>query len=214
MSLNCGCPAAASLPSIVLQECKEKIGQIQKLIFQRVYSAAGTKNSFVVATADPTAKATWQAVFTANDGTKALITPYVESPENTAGGARMWGGGNESLGGIEKVVGREPSSFTAKFLDINQGDIAKLKQLQCENLGTFLIDEFGRIGGLVDNMTTPTKFMPVPIHSLFIGDKKLGMLTDPDENVIQFSLMPNWSDKLKWYTPAEGFNPLTDLVNV
>lgn len=215
MSLNCGCPQAASLPSIVLGECKEKLGQIQKLIFQRVFSAAGTKNAFVVATADPTAKATWQTVLTASDGTKAVITPYVESPESTAGGARTWGGGNDSLGGIERITGREPSAFTGKFLDIDQLTASKLKRLSCENLGVFFVDEFGRIAGLADNLTTPTKFMPVPIQSLFIGDKKMGMLTDPDENAIQFALSPNWSDKLKIYSPDTSvFNPLTDLVNV
>lgn len=212
MGLNCGCPAAAALPSIVIPECAESMGQIQKIIFQRKFSAAGTLNSLVLATADPKLKASWTPLLTAADGTKVVVSPYIMGPTNEPGAARTFGGGNATLGGIELIIGREPSSFSAMLYSLDQTTIGKLKQLMCENLAVYLVDENGRIGALADNVTTPTKYYPIPIAKFFVGDKKFGGLEEPDSNVLEFSFFPNWSDKLKLLTPTD-FNPLTDLVN-
>ena len=93
--------------------------------------------------------------------------------------------------------------------------VKALKELQCEsdsqNLGIYLFDENGSIGALRD-ATTETTYYPIPIRSLFIGDKTLGGLEAPDSNAIQWSFLPNWSDDLAIVSP-EDFNPLTDLQN-
>lgn len=213
MGLNCGCPAAAALPSIVIPECAENMGQIQKVIFQRIFATAGVKNSMLVASASPLLKASWTALLSAVAGTKVVVSPYIMGPTNEPGAARTFGGGNATLGGVELIIGREPSSFTSMMYSFDQATIAKLKALMCENLGVYLVDENGRIGALADDMTTPTKYFPIPIAKLFIGDKKLGGIEEPDSNVLEFSFFPNWSDTLKVLTPTD-FNPLTDLVNV
>lgn len=84
--------------------------------------------------------------------------------------------------------------------------------MQCEswgdNLGIFIFDENGAIGAIKD-ATTDGIYYPIPIRSLFIGDKTLGGLEAPDSNAIQWSFLPNWSDDLAIVAPA--FNPLTDL---
>ena len=84
--------------------------------------------------------------------------------------------------------------------------------MQCEswgaNLGIFIFDENGAIGAIKD-ATKEGIFYPIPIRSLFIGDKTLGGLEAPDSNAIQWSFLPNWSDDLAIVAPA--FNPLTDL---
>ena len=56
-----------------------------------------------------------------------------------------------------------------------------------------------------------TEYLPIPIRSLFIGDKTHGGLAAPDSNAIQWSFLPNYSDDLAIVTP-DDFNPLTDLV--
>lgn len=210
----CKCPAAAALPNIPNISCPETFGQIQKVAFQRLHKSTGEKNSFK-AEAAIEKKASWTPLLSADDDTKIVVTPYVQAPTAEAGAARTFGGGNETLGGIEEVIGREATPFTGVLRRVPQKIIKALKQLQCEsdsqNLGVYLFDENGNIGAIQDETTTTT-YYPVPIRSLFISDKTLGGLEAPDSNNIQWSFLPNWSDDLVIVSP-EDFNPLTDLRN-
>ena len=210
----CKCPAAAALPNIPNFTCAESFGQIQKVAFQRLYKSAGGKNSFT-AEAGIGKLASWSPLLAAEDDTKIVISPYIQAPTAEAGAPRTFGGGNETLGGIEEIIGREPTPFTGVIRKMPQSLIKALKELQCEsdsqNLGVYLFDENGSIGALQDP-TTATTYYPIPIRSLFIGDKTLGGLEAPDSNAVQWSFLPNWSDDLAILTP-EDFNPLTDLKN-
>lgn len=211
MSLLCNCPAGAALADIPISECPESFGQVQKVIFQRIFSTGSTKNSFDAPTSDPKLKASWTPLLAAADGTKVVQSPYIQAPTTEAGAAKTYGGGNETLGGIEIIIGREPTSFTGNILRSTQDTIAALKTFMCETVGVYLVDEFGRIGALVDNRTTPTKYSPIPIQGLFVGDKSLGGLEAPDMNVVSWKFFPNWSDNLAILTPTD-FNALTDLA--
>lgn len=210
----CKCPAAAALPNIPNSTCAESFGQIQKVAFQRLYKSAGGKNSFT-ADAGIGKLASWSPLLAAEDDTKIVISPYIQAPTAEAGAPRTFGGGNETLGGIEEIIGREPTPFTGVIRKMPQSLIKALKELQCEsdsqNLGVYLFDENGSIGALQDP-TTATTYYPIPIRSLFVGDKTLGGLEAPDSNAVQWSFLPNWSDDLAILTP-EDFNPLTDLKN-
>lgn len=212
MSLLCNCPAGAALADVPISECPESFGQVQKVIFQRIFTTGSTKNSFAVPASDPKLKASWTPLLAAADGTKVVQSPYIQAPTTEAGAAKTYGGGNETLGGIEIIIGREPTSFTGNILRSTQDTIAALKTFMCETVGIYLVDEFGRIGMLVDNRTTPTKYSPIPIQGLFVGDKSLGGLEAPDMNAISWKFFPNWSDNLVILTPTD-FNALTDLVN-
>lgn len=209
MGQVCACPRQAAIGDIDIPECSENFGQFQKGAFQRVNSAVGVKNTI----ADPTVLASWTPLLAAADGTKVVVTPYINAPELEPGAPRTYGGGNETLGGAEEVIGRESSAMTAKFTAIPQLTIKQVKEMQCEHVGIWMFDEYGNIGCIADDPATPTEYYPVPIQarSLFIGDKKLGGLEAPDENAIQWSLAPNWSDNFVIVAPAD-FNPLTDLV--
>lgn len=211
MGLNCGCPAAAHLADLEIAECKESMGQIQKVAFQRIYKTAGELNSV----ADPTKKASFATLFSAANGTKMTVSPYIQGPTTEPGAARTFGSGNQVLGGIPITIGREATSFSGTIYQENQKVIAQLKQYQCENIGVYLIDENGNIGCLVDDLDEPTKYMPIPIYSFFVGDKSLGGYEEPDSNAISWSFVPNWSDKF-YIIKREtlDFNPLTDWVNV
>lgn len=208
----CTCPAAAALTTIPSAGCPESFGQIQKIAFQRLRKADGTKNSFT-STASILLKASWTARMAANDGSKIVLSPYVQAPTNEAGSPRTFGGGNETLGGVEMIIGREPSTFSAVIRSVQQSVIKAMKDLQCEaqadNLGVFLIDENGAVECVKDESAANT-FYPIPIRSLFIGDKSHGGLEAPDSNAIQFAFLPNYSDNLSIQVPTD-FNPLTDL---
>lgn len=207
----CKCPAAESLPDVPAITCSETFGQIQKVAFQRLMKANGTKNGFTTTNAI-TLLASWTPKMAAADDTKIVVSPYIQAPTAEAGAARTFGGGNETLGGVEEIIGREPTPFSGVIRKAPQEVIKALKEMQCEswgnNLGVFLFDENGAIGAIKDEKTAGA-YYPIPIRSLFIGDKTLGGLEAPDSNAIQWSFLPNWSDNLDIVDP--DFNPLTDL---
>lgn len=209
----CTCPKAAALPDVPVIECPETFGQIQKVAFQRLTKADGTKNSFTT-TADIKLKASWTPLLVAADGTKVVMSPYIQAPTAEGGAAREFGGGNETLGGIPEVIGAEPTPFKGVIRQAPQTVIAALKQFVCEakggGLGIFLIDENGNIGAIKGGTTQAPTYSPIPIRSFFVADKTLGGLEAPDSNAIQWSFLPNWSDSLVKIAPTD-FSPLTDL---
>ena len=208
--ITCQCPAAASLETIPAVVCTESFGQIQKVAFQRLHNANGEKNKFDAQSAI-TALASWTPKISAEDSTKIVVSPYIQAPSTEAGAARTFGGGNETLGGVEEIIGREPSPFTGVLRKMPQSVIKAMKSLQCEaavdNLGVYLFDENGRIEAIKG---TENVYYPIPIRALFIGDKSHGGLEAPDNNAIQWQFLPNYSDNLAIVVPAD-FNPLTDL---
>ena len=204
--LLCGCPQAAAIPDIPDSSCPEDFGQVQKVMFQREKSA-GVKNVI----ADPALLASWTPLLTAADGTKVVQSPFLAAPTTEPGAVKEYGGGNETPNGIAIVVGREPTKFTANMLQVNQRAAAAMKQLSCDDLTVYLIDEFGAIICLADDVENPTEYFGIPIKSLFVGDKALGGFDNPDMNGVSWSFLPNWSDNLVRVTPAD-FDALTDLT--
>ena len=204
----CSCPAGAALPQIPNASCPQDWGQTQKIIFQRIFKTAGTKNSFTQTTSIKQLSS-WTALFSASDGTKCVITPYVEAPTSDGGDAITFGGGNDTVGGTTKVIGRNPVNMSFVMRQMTQDVIKALKGLQCEDeLGVYLVNGDGQILAV---STKDNEYTPIPIRSLFISDLKLMGLDNPDENSLSFSFLPNWSDDAKVVTP--DFNPLTDLSN-
>lgn len=215
----CACPAASALTTIPAATCAESFGQIQKVAFMRLKKADGTVNSFIDGSGTGIdKKAAWTAKMALTDGGKAVISPYIQAPTQDGGDARTFGGGNETLGGVEMVIGRNPMNFSGVMRGVPQSIIKVMKSLQCEaqgdNLGVILFDENGNIEA-VKKVTTGTpdvvEYMPIPIRSLFIGDKVHGGLEAPDNNAISWKFLPNYSDNLAIVQP-DDFNPLTDLV--
>ena len=213
MGMNCGCPAGAHLTDLVIAECKESLGQIQKIIIQRKYQSAGLLNK--ISAADIKTKTAMAGLAAAADGTKIIVSPYIQNPTTTPGEARTFGGGNQTLGGIEIVIGREPTTFEGTIYQESQQTIKAMKNYSCEEIGVYLIDENGNIGAIADDPANPANFSPIPIRSFFVGDKNLGGYEEPDSNAISWSFLPNWSDNLVIVKQTElDYNPLTDLTNV
>lgn len=207
----CKCPRGAALPDIPTSDCAETFGQIQKVAFQRLTKSDGTKNGFVGTTQNIALLASWTALLAAADDSKIIVSPYIQAPTAEAGAARTFGGNNDTLGGITEIIGAEPTPFTGVIRKVPQAIIKVLKQLICENIGVYLIDENGAIGALQAGTTAAPIWRPIPIRSFFVGDKTLGGFEAPDSNAISWSFLPNWSDDLVMVAPID-FNPLTDLV--
>lgn len=209
MGLNCGCPTGAHLEDLTIPDCKESLGQIQKVLIQRVYKTSGTLNTI----ANPETKASWTTLLSAADSSKVIVSPYIQGPTTTPGASRTWGSGNEVLGGVPKVIGREATSFEGNIYEEAQSVIKTLKTYQCEEIALFLIDEYGNIGCLsAAGDGTSDTVRGIPVQGFFVGDKNLGGLDAPDGNAISWNFIPNWSDDLIIVKP-EDFNPLTDLAN-
>lgn len=130
----CKCPAGAALPDVPVIKCSESFGQVQKVAFQRLMKDDGSKNSFTSEKAI-TALASWTPLLSAEDSTKVVVSPYIQAPTAEAGAARTFGGGNETLGGVEEIIGREPTPFTGVIRKAPQAVIKALKEMQCESLG-------------------------------------------------------------------------------
>ena len=201
----CSCTTTAALPDIPNTECKQSFGQIQKLAFVRIYSTGTTKNKFD-STNDIKKLTSWQKFTQIDDGTKIVVTPFVEAPTQDGGDAITFGGGNDTLGGVEKRVGRNATNMSFALREWMQSAIKSLKALECEGaLGVYLINEHGQI----EARKVGEEYFPLPIQSLFVGDKIHGGLQEPDSNSLQFSFSPNYSDDLVIVTPE--FNAVTDL---
>ena len=213
MSLVCQCPAAAALTTIPNVQCSENFGQIQKVAFQRLRKADGTRNSFTTA-ADIKLLASWTPLLAAADGSKIVVSPYINAPADSGGDARLSSGGNDDLGGVQEVLGGNPVQFDGQIRAVPQSVIKAMKELQCEanagNLGVFLFDDNGNIQAVQDQ-TTATTYYPIPIRTLFVGSLIHGNYDAKDANNISWQYPDNYSDDLAIVKPTD-FNPLTDLV--
>lgn len=206
----CECPVSGTLPTIgTLTNCPETFGQIQKVAFSRL--KVGT-NVQMFEAGEILLLANWTAKITATNYEKIQVSPYIQAPTEDGGDAITFGGGNDTPSGISIVVGSNPVNFSGVIRANNQEQIADMKKFMCEaqggNLGVFLFDENGKIECIKDS----DGYKPIPIRNLFIGDKIHGGLEAPDSNVISWSYLPNYSDKLQIVKPTD-FNPLTDLNN-
>ncbi len=199
---NC-CPTPTAVPSAVtsLTDCPSSVGQVQKLIFWRTGQSIASVTTALVQT-------TWDTLLAASDDTKVVVTPLLHSPDMPAGDAREFGGGNETKDGAIYRKGAQSPTFTFMMHDEDQDTITSLKQWGCEYLDVLFIDENNKLiysdsGGVVAG------FEIVP-GSFFVGDKGFGGFDEPDKNVLQFSMQPNWSDTLE-ITVATDF--LLQMVN-
>ena len=192
------CPTV--LPNVPNMKCEVKFGQIQKVAFQRI-GQSFTRAEIVT-------KAAWQAFLTAQDPTKIVVTPFVESPTSDGGDERTFGSGNQVLDGIEIIMGINPVKMTFALRSYPQVIIEALKHLmQFRDLGVLFFTGDGRIIALKeDNL-----YKPMPIRSFFVGDLLFGGRTQPDKNQMSFYFKPNFSDHLSLIQPE--FNPM-ELMNI
>ena len=208
----CQCPAGESIPTLGAPACPENFGQIQKIAFQRLVNESARPPELNGLDYDNVVfKPTWDGLVTSRWGDKVSVSPFVEAPTQEGGDPRTFGGGNDTLGGIEVVIGSNPTTFSCVIRRCPQDVIARMKELMCEaaagNLGVYLFSENGQIEAVADDSSGEVFYRPIPICSLFVGDKVHGGFDEPDYNAVQFTFEQGYSDKLAIITPE--FNPLT-----
>lgn len=214
MSIVYSCPVGTAIADIVIDNCPEQVGQVQKMIFQRMFDGS-TRNQIAITGANEhTLQATYTALFAAPDGTKMQITPFVESPNLTTGDPETVGGGNDSIDGVPQIIAQGPTTFEGMFYQKGQKSIKSIKDLASERLQVYFVNEHGKIIGETDDQDSPTYFRGFEINerSFFVSDKSFGGYNDRDSNRINFALKQSWSDGLLVVDPAD-FNPLSDLTN-
>lgn len=184
----CACPVPTMLPDIIeATPCYENFGQIQKLVFWR-------RGNAFKATASGEVQAVWTAALASTTDGKAVVSPFVSGASVVAGEARTYGGGNDTIDGIELILGSEASTFEAMVLRYDQDTIALLKELQCEVLDVIFINENGQFGYSDGGGST---FGGFPIEGLFVGDLNLPGYSEPNRNVIRFKLPSGWSNNFE-----------------
>jgi hypothetical protein len=213
MSIVYDCPVGSEIADLFIDSCPEQVGQIQKIIVQRLRDG-GSRNEITIASTNPNLKATWTALFAASDNTKCQITPFVESPNLSPGDPETVGGGNDSLNGVPQIIADGPTTFEGFFYQTSQRSIKSLKELRSEEIQVFFVNEHQKIIGEVDDHASPTVFRGFQLNpkSWSVGDKSFGGFNDRDANRLQFAMVANWSDYLHIVTPVD-FNPLVDLTN-
>lgn len=220
--ITCACDNA--LPILGALGCKDKenFGQIQKLIFTKVNKADGTKVGFSITKDDAgkfsATKAQYEALLGKTADPRGVLTPYVEAPSQEGGDPITFGGGNDTVGGAEEIVGSNASTFTFALRKWAQAMIKQFKSFGCEpDLGVYFVGEGGNIEGRLEvdsSDVTPTyRLLPFPVRSFFVGDKVHGGLQEPDSNSLQFAMLPNYSDDLV-IVATEGSDNILDYVQV
>ena len=211
----CSCPIPTEIGDLTALTCIENIGTVGKLAFQRFRDSSGTSlalNNSTIAVDNPNVLATWTSAKALSTDAKVTVLPtYVHNVEWGGGDARQYGGGDETFAGAPVILGEEFMTMSADLIQVPQSLIQELKAYRCEsNLGVYLIMDNGNIVGIVDDLSSPTVFKPIPINGLHISSKVPGKRSAPDMNKLSFQVLEDWSDYLHVVTPSD-FEALIEL---
>lgn len=216
--MNCNCPDDGILNEIPNENCPIDLNQIQRLAFATqgkvIWDSAtggGTGNGVPQLNSQVDTLADWQALRTATDSTKIVVTPLIGGdPVITAGDAITQGGGdNTTFNGVAEVTGTNPSKFSCTYKSISPATEKALKELMCKSTEVYLFLEGGKIAcQKIDNGGVNHKGLNV--QSLFVSDRNNEGYGTKDKNTLSFELASGWSEDLVIVKPAD-FNPLYDI---
>lgn len=229
--LACSCPIG-DFPKLTDCECKSNFGQVQKLIFVKLNSEEFESSRVRTDTgayegclASAVVDFLWENggdnAFLADDlvlmSGDTVITPFVSAPEQEAGEARTFGGGNDTPDGIEEYMGVSPSTFTFRANGWPQSVIKQLKEFVCFAqsglLGVYFINGEGKIEGIYAVDENDDKWLdPIPIRSMTVTDKVHGNYDEPDNNIITLTFDEGYSEHVVAAIDTNGINAL-DVQN-
>lgn len=206
---TCSCPNPTTLASIPAFTCEENIGQIQKLAISRQQGATVPFATFEGATAGGAdVLASWTALKGAGDDTTVIVTPFFDTFSITPTEKITRGGNdNTTLDGVERIVGATFAAGHGEFFNIPKDVRAALKQLNCEFVDIYLINEAGKIIGLNN---TGTEFKGIPVQTFFVGDPGIEGKNTDNKTMFDFVLPYGWADNLQVVTP-DDFDPRVNL---
>lgn len=208
------CPRPAALLTINRVTCLESLGQIQRTGIIRLGGFTFDPG------ADPvrpiTALATWTPLLTAVASTKLVLTPYHENfiiPE--AEPITDGGGNNETIDGVERVLGAGPITVTSRFSGVPASIITQIRDLMGEPvLEGYFFNQYGKI---ICRDTTPDTEDPadkvysgIPIYSLYVPYPGNNGYATIDQATFRFALAEDWALNRAIVTP--DFNVKTQLL--
>lgn len=192
----CDCTSNVALPVIGAKRCGVNFGQLQVLAFVKIGDepVAGESGSLFLKT-NVGNKALWEAAL-AETTPKVVLSPVLYNPTVEAGDARTWGGENATPDGVEFQVGANATTLTAELRNVDPKVAAAMKELRCmaENgqLAMVMFDSDDEVIGADGE----TAIVAIPVRSLFVSDRVMGNLTEPDYHNLTIGLAPDWSDAL------------------
>ena len=208
--LGCSCPAPAALLSIPKFDCKENLGQIQKIVFQR----RGYQFPKNATTGEATIiyKANWDALKTAVNDTKIITSPFVEGFSIPSGEPITEGGGdNSTLDGAEIVLGAGSIGSEGFFRSIPSHVAAALQALNCEgDLTVYMVNEYGQLIAEEVGAAGSNIYRGFPVNFVWVGDPSNEGKNTHDKTPIRMNFIAGWRKKLKLLKPVD-FDAKYDL---
>lgn len=196
MSLLITCPLPASIGALTGVSCAEHFSQIVAVAFQRV------GNPFT----DITDETEWDTAIAASDATKISLTPLFENFVIPSGELITEGGDdNSTLFGQPVAVGKGSVQPSGRFRGLPSANKKELEAYVAEasvynNLGVYLINEFGKV--IADGADGTTKGKPFPISNFFISDVGSEGFNTSNFNQFSWTFKGGWADDFTLYEPG------------
>lgn len=216
--MACNCPLPAAPTAITATSCPEELGQIQRVWLVRKGNvqwdttdptATGKSLPAAIQPNLPTVSAGWTTLKAAVDSTKVVFTPLFGGDITITPADPVFQGGNDNstLNGQAYYVNTPDSTFSARFDQLTATQTSELKDLKCEDMEVYFINEDGDIIGQRDPLDADL-FKGIPVTSIVLGSRNVQGFTTRDSNIMTFQLNEDWDTYFEKQTPTD-FNALT-----
>lgn len=209
--LNQTCPLPESLPDILAVSCSQQFGQIQKLGIRMIQNSGDTGFDTL---AEILGKAAWEAMLTAGNGTKLVITPNLPGlviPNSEE--LKEEGGNNNTINGISIPVGKGTVKVTCKPLNLpvkvakSIEALAPFSNVSGETLiEAFFFNEAGQIIYKADS-DAGANGRGFPIYNLFVSSVGSEGFNKANTHVISFEMPGDWDEGLLIASPMKSGTP-------
>jgi hypothetical protein len=198
--MACNCPLPTALTAIDATTCPEELGQIQRVWFVRkagavVWDRVSNLNNTPASIngVDPDASTGWTALKALTDDSKLVTAPLFGGDITiTPADAITFGGNdNSTLNGQTYFVSFADSTFSARFDQLTKDQTSQMKELVCEDLEVYFINEDGDIIGRRegDNWTG------FPVTNVALQSRNVQGFATRDSNILTFQLNADWNLK-------------------
>ncbi len=214
--MACNCPIATALTTITPTSCPVEMGQIQRAWFVRKgevvwdTATAGAANVPAAIAGDlVTVIAGWSTLKTAVDSTKVVYAPLFGGDITITPAEAITQGGNDNstLNGQTYFVNFPDSTFSARFDQLAAAQALQMKELACEDLEVYFINEDGDIIG---DATTTGTLKGFDCTNVILGSRNVQGFATRDSNVMSFQLSADW-DTIFSKIGSLTFNALTGI---
>lgn len=212
--MACNCPLATSMTTIPSTNCPTELGQIQRFILVRkggvVFDTSdplnNTPSTIAITLYTPDKIAAWTVLTALSTSDKTLFTPLIGGDSSITPQEPLFfgGGDNSTLDGQKNFVKFLPADGVARFDSLTALQTAALKDLACNDLEIFLINDTGGIiGKKVGDL-----FFGMNVSNFVLGGRNVQGFASRDSNIVTFQLDEDWDETFEVITPTD-FKALT-----